>query len=86
MRVLITGATGFIGSHIAKAAAHTEYNNTKMQADNYLQLLDNLAVILRPSWLYGERSRSFEVLCAFSALPMILVVGGWRVSGVAHSH
>jgi len=54
--------------------AKTAYNITKLAADTYLQNLKIPYTILRPSWLYGQRSPSFEVLCAFAALPLIPVV------------
>ena len=54
--------------------SHTAYNNTKKAADDYLLSLGVPAVVLRPSWLYGAGSRSFELLCAFSALPVTPLV------------
>lgn len=55
--------------------ANTAYNNTKLMADNHLATLPIPHIILRPSWLIGERSQSFELLNAMSALPVIPVVG-----------
>lgn len=55
--------------------SNTSYNNTKKEADDYLLSLGIHAIVLRPSWLYGKNSQSFELLSAFSALPFIPVVG-----------
>ena len=64
--------------------SQTAYNNTKKAADDYLLSLNLPAVILRPSWLYGAGSRSFELLCAFSALPITPLVdnGAYKVQPI----
>ncbi len=56
------------------ADANTDYNNTKLIAELHLATLTIPYIILRPSWLIGERSQSFELLNAVSALPIIPIV------------
>ncbi|MBI1363996.1 MAG: NAD(P)H-binding protein [Proteobacteria bacterium] len=57
------------------AGITTAYNVTKLAADDYLANSGIPYTTLRPSWLYGRRSLSFGVLCAFAALPLIPVTG-----------
>ncbi len=63
----------------------TEYGKTKMEADDYLLSLGIPAVVLKPAWVYGARSASFDLLCAFSALPLIPVVddGHYKIQPTA---
>lgn len=55
--------------------ANTGYNNSKLHADEYLTALAIPHVILRPSWVIGANSHSFDVINSMSALPVIPVVG-----------
>lgn len=55
--------------------ANTTYSRTKMEADDFLLSLRISGTVLRPSWLYGPRSESLELLSAFSVLPLTPLAG-----------
>ncbi len=51
--------------------AFTPYQKSKYQADNVLRNLDVLSFILRPSLVYGEGGKSFEMFKRLAKMPLI---------------